>query len=408
MKLLFIQETDWLRRNNHQQHHLAEMLSLRGHSIRVIDYEFSWRTQGKKELRSGRQVFENVSKIHRNAGVTVVRPGIVKLPLVEYASLFFSHKREIDRQVSEFKPDLIVGWGILNTCHGVRAAIKAGIPFFYYWIDALDKLIPLKPFRSVGRLFESKTLARSDRVLAINESLKDYVSRLGASPSHTHILRAGIDTGRFDPDSVSPQAVREQYKLNEHDRVLFFMGWLYHFSGLKEVASTLANSADSNLKLLIVGEGDAYAELCQIRDRLNLHDRLILTGKKPYQEIPAFVAASDICLLPAYPTEDIMQDIVPIKMYEYMAMGKPVIVTRLPGLIKEFGESSGVVYVDKPEDVIDKAIDLLKQADIKELGLRARRFAEANSWDKITDEFEKIMEEAIREKSNERNLSGKI
>ena len=63
-------------------------------------------------------------------------------------------------------------------------------------------------------------------------------------------------------------------------------------------------------------------------------------------EMPAFIAASDICLLPAYPWEKTMQDIVPIKMYEYMAMKKPVIATRLPGVMKEFGEDNGVVYVE--------------------------------------------------------------
>ena len=71
-----------------------------------------------------------------------------------------------------------------------------------------------------------------------------------------------------------------------------------------------------------------------------------------YQNI---VAASDICILPAYPDEEIMQDIVPIKIYEYMAMSKPVITTKLPGIMMEFGEDNGISYVDKPEDVVLKA-----------------------------------------------------
>lgn len=93
-----------------------------------------------------------------------------------------------------------------------------------------------------------------------------------------------------------------------------------------------------------------------------------------------------------------MQDIVPIKMYEYMAMGKPVIATKLPGVMKEFGESNGVVYIEKPEDVITKALELVQSGQVKELGLKAREFAEKNSWDNITDEFEKILEGVIREK----------
>jgi glycosyltransferase involved in cell wall biosynthesis len=48
-----------------------------------------------------------------------------------------------------------------------------------------------------------------------------------------------------------------------------------------------------------------------------------------------------------------MRDIVLIKLYEYMAMGKPVITTKLPGVMQEFGEDHGVVYVDKMEVLED-------------------------------------------------------
>ncbi|MDO8687174.1 MAG: hypothetical protein Q7K41_01150, partial [Dehalococcoidales bacterium] len=95
MKILITQETDWLKRNPLQQHHLAEMLSLQGHEIRVIDYELLWRQQGKKELSSRREVFQNVSKIYRGAQVTVIRPGIIKLPWIEYLSLIVTHSQEI-------------------------------------------------------------------------------------------------------------------------------------------------------------------------------------------------------------------------------------------------------------------------------------------------------------------------
>lgn len=176
------------------------------------------------------------------------------------------------------------------------------------------------------------------------------------------------------------------------------MGWLYQFSGLKEVALELAKIGNHDIKLLIVGEGDAYEELQRTRDKYNLQDKVILTGKRPYQEIAAFISASDICLLPAYTTERIMQDIVPIKMYEYMAMKRPVISTKLPGVMKEFGENNGVVYVDRPEEVVKKAIELVGSGNLSELATRARSFAERCSWDHITEEFESILKEVRRER----------
>jgi len=219
---------------------------------------------------------------------------------------------------------------------------------------------------------------------------------MGSSPERTQVLGAGVDFRRFDP-STSGDMIRKQYGITREDLVLFFMGWLYQFSGLKEVVLQLQKLGNHTVKLVIVGEGDAYAELQQIREEYSLENRLILTGQKPYSEIPAFIAASDICLLPAYTTEKIMQDIVPIKMYEYMACGKPVIATKLPGIVEEFGEGNGVVYVDRPEDVLEKATVLAKDREImKEIGIKAAKYVRKYSWESITDRFETILEELVK------------
>ena len=97
-----------------------------------------------------------------------------------------------------------------------------------------------------------------------------------------------------------------------------------------------------------------------------------------------------------------MQDIVPIKLYEYMAMGKPVITTKLPGVMSEFGDGNGITYVDRPEDAVDKAIAMISNGNLSELGAKARKFAEKNSWEKITNEFENILTAAIKERRNEK------
>jgi len=397
MKILITQETDWLIRNPAQQHHLAEMLSLRGHEIRVIDHEFLWRTRGEREWFSKRKVFDNVSKIHEGAKVTVIRPGIVKIPWLDNVSLIFSHKKEIDRQIQEFEPDVIVGFGILNSYLAAKRARAANIPFIYYWIDVLHDLIPFKPFRPIGRVVERKVLKRADRVLAINEKLREYVIEQGTHLYQTQVLGAGINIGQFDP-AVDGHRLREQYGFQKQNIVLFFMGWLYHFSGLKEVALKLAKMRNHELRLLIVGDGDAHDELQRIQKENNLQDKLILAGKRPYQELPAFIAAADVCILPAYPWEPIMQHIVPIKMYEYMAMGKPVIATRLPGVTQEFGEDNGVIYVDTPEEVVERAIRLFASENYSELGSKARRFVEKRNWEEITNKFEGILQEVVEEK----------
>ncbi|KAF5430850.1 Glycosyltransferase involved in cell wall bisynthesis [Candidatus Methanophagaceae archaeon] len=396
MRILVVQESDWLKRNPHQQHHLMERLSQKAHEIRVIDYDIDWGKEEHKKRYTKRAVFENVHKIYPEANIQVIRPATLKIPVLEYLSLWFAHKKELKRQIREFKPEVIVGFGIINTYLAAKIAKKRGIPFVYYWIDVLHTLIAIKQVQFLGSYLEKSTLKNSSRVIAINKKLAEFVTAFGAAKEKTCVIGAGIDLARFNPE-LDGHEIREVYGLKEGDIVLFFMGWLYHFAGLKEVALELANKKEEkpNLKLIIVGEGDAFEDLKQICEDYDLVGQLILTGKQPYEKIPEFIAAADICLLPAYPNETIMQDIVPIKLYEYMAMGKPVITTRLPGVMTEFGCDNGVIYVDTPEDVLKEAIVLVKNERAKEEGIEARRFVETYSWDSITDEFERVLEDVI-------------
>lgn len=74
----------------------------------------------------------------------------------------------------------------------------------------------------------------------------------------------------------------------------------------------------------------------------------------------------------------------------------PVIATKLPGVMKEFGEGHGVIYVDKPEDAFGKTIELIEPGSVKEEGRKAKRFVEKYNWDDIVEEFEGVLEEVIR------------
>jgi len=93
---------------------------------------------------------------------------------------------------------------------------------------------------------------------------------------------------------------------------------------------------------------------------------------------------------------EIMRDIVPIKMYEYLAMHKPVIATRLPGIVLEFGMSNGVMYVNTPYDIVNKVLSL-SEYEINQSSVEAKNFIENYSWDKIIDHFENILDKMLCE-----------
>jgi glycosyltransferase involved in cell wall biosynthesis len=68
--------------------------------------------------------------------------------------------------------------------------------------------------------------------------------------------------------------------------------------------------------------------------------------------------------------------------------------------MREFGEGNGVIYVDRPEDVVSTATSLISGGEAKELGRRGREFVEQYSWDRITDQYEQVLTEVVKHKGD--------
>lgn len=395
MKILLVQDANWFKKGPHQQHHLIEILATWGHEVKVIGYDQLWREE-PGDIIAKRKQYNNIHRLYDNSNLTYISPAFIKLPFLDYISYLFTSRAEVKKCIDEFNPDVVVGvTSILSNYWGAYYAKKRNTPFVYYWTDIIHTLIPFKPFHPIAKLIEKSIIKKSTSIIAMNEGLKDYLINFGAKSDIIDIIPGGVDFERFNPSREDPNYIREKYNISKDDLVLFFMGWIYEFSGLKEVVSELSKIKNSypNMKILIVGEGEYYPQLRDFVETSGMTNEVILTGKRPYEEIPQLIAAADICLLPAY-NNVIMRDIVPIKMYEYLAMHKPVISTKLSGVFKEFGYNGGVIYVDKSEDVMKKVIEL-SEDDLKKNSLLAKEFIKKCSWDNITSEFEQLLKSVV-------------
>jgi len=79
-----------------------------------------------------------------------------------------------------------------------------------------------------------------------------------------------------------------------------------------------------------------------------------------------------------------------------MAMQKPVIATRLPGLVAEFGENNGLIYIDRPEEVLDVVQDKFSnKKEIERISLAGYNFVKDNDWRELTIKFERILENLV-------------
>ncbi len=117
-------------------------------------------------------------------------------------------------------------------------------------------------------------------------------------------------------------------------------------------------------------------ETQRLLERLARRSNVRWVGPKPYSELPKYVAAFDVGLIP-YVSNAYTRSCFPLKLYEYLAAGKPVVASGLPELA---GMEPDVVLVDGAAafvDAINAALGHLSDAD----RIRRMEVASHNSWE---------------------------
>lgn len=372
-----------------------ERLASFGHTIIVIDYNFLWKSSKKRNLFDKQLSFNNNPKVISNSNsIYIKRPPILKLTPLDYATIPFFHSITILKEFLSFKPNLVIGLGILNNNIALILSKFFKVPFFYYLIDHLHTLLPLEIMRIFAKAIESSNIRYATEIFVINKGLSDYAFSMGAKKQKIHLFPGGVDLDRYK-DSSKRESYRSELKIDKNDVVLFFMGWLYDFSGLKEISDYIVENEQEfeNIKLLVVGEGDLFDYIHKCKNKLINKNKIILTGKVDFKSIPNYLHASDICLLPAYKIQ-IMNNIVPIKLYEYLGAGKPVISTKLNGVFKEFGENNGIIYIHNPLEVFNKIPIILK--NYQNISKQALNFVSDYDWKVIVQNFENHLLKVVK------------
>ncbi len=361
----------------------------------VVDFEILYTPWPRAPLLARKQIWTNVSRVLPNASVRVVRPGTLRLPGIARILSLFTFQRVLNDLAAAERPDVIIDYALSTGLPALRAARRYNIPFLLHVIDALHTLVPNRSIQPLARSVEKRLLRTADRTLFINHELRDYGAALGARLDISSIIRTGVDLIRFHP-SNSGAKLRAAYGFKSDDVVLIFIGWLYKFAGIDAILRALPD-LPSEVKLLIVGAGEAEAELQRQCKQLDLSERVVFTGRQTYEMMPAFIAAADVCLLFSNINE-ITRHIVPIKLYEYMASGKPVLASELPGVIREVPPGNGVTYTRR-DTLISALTKFLASKTRRQEGRQARRFVEMNcDWETLTDEFEKLLQDTASRK----------
>jgi len=396
MNILFVHEVDWLNKVVFDIHSLSESLSLLGHQVYAVDYEDTWSKNGAFDLSTPKtREFDDVCRALPGASVSLRRPGFIKIPGLSRLSAGFTHYREIQKTIKEKNIDVIVLYSVptngLQTTHLAR---KFNIPVVFRSIDILNQLVPYPALRPITRLLEKRVYSKVNMILTITPRLSDYVVSMGADANKVKLLPLPVDTGLFHP-STDFTDLRQKWGFDEKDQVIVFIGTLFDFSGLDVLIPRFARVIRQipRARLLIVGDGPQCHKLEGIIAEMGLQKQIIITGFQPYQTMPQYINLATICINTFLAT-DATRDIFPGKIVQYLACGKAVIATSLPGMIAVIpGEEQGVVYARSADEMTEEIISLLKSTGRRQqLGQAGLNYVtQAHNYDKIAQKLEAIL-----------------
>lgn len=282
-----------------------------GHEVKLVAL-----VREAKPRHPGNEVRQNA---HRIFGVAIP-PLLYEIMALAYnLPAFFALAWTILR----FKPDFIYERYALSTFAGLLAAKVFRKPFILEVNAPLslemkqhDRLV----FERLAQWIEDRLCRNATKTVVVSTPMRETFERRGIGAEHFVVMPNGVDRDEFNP-AISGAEVRRQYEL-EGMFVVGFVGWIRPWHGVDMMLDALASLKNElpELRLLIVGDGPALPDLKRQAQALNIESHVRFTGPVASKAVAHHIAAMDVAVQP-----DVTEYASPIKLFEYLAMGKAVI-----------------------------------------------------------------------------------
>lgn len=230
----------------------------------------------------------------------------------------------------------------------------------------------------------------SDVVIVVTSQLKDWVAK-ETGHNHIEIVSNGANVDLFNPKAAF------HYKLP--DNYVVFFGALALWQGIETLLKAVnLDKWHKNVSLVVVGDGE---ERKRVEKAAEGNPQIIYLGRLPYQKMPGIIANS---LGGLSPQNNIVQrsntGLMPLKVFETLACGVPVIVTDFPGqsdLVRMY--ECGLVIPDDNPAALAEAVTFLyafpeKRRKMGEKGRAA--IVKEHSWDNRAEDIDHILKKVIK------------
>jgi glycosyltransferase involved in cell wall biosynthesis len=252
----------------------------------------------------------------------------------------------LKRRFEHHPPDFIYERASLYATAGVKLAGELGVPLLLELNAPLAEEQATYRATGLGDLAaraERWALTRADAVLAVSAPLRDYVTSLGVDPARAHVMPNGVDPSDFRPGPPD-RSVRVQWGLGDGP-VLGYVGGLRPWHGVGALPALLERLAGrfEGVRLVIAGDGPLRPELERAITSAGLTREAVFTGSIAHEQVPALIRSFDLALAP-YDRFERPFYFSPLKLFEYMACGIPVVAADLGQIAEIVDGDSGLVY----------------------------------------------------------------
>lgn len=296
---------------------------------------------------------------------------------IESIFSYWASKKIADKIAEEWNPDIIHMHGSLSEGWLAKRLKKKYKKPFLVTVYGEDITRLSKEMLSAPII--KSNLKEADAIICQSEFLKREIENLGIIDARFFIIPMGSKMDRFRP--------RDKYKermllgLPKDKKIVVFVGHLIPRKGVEYLirAIKIASAKDKGILCCIVGTDHMKGRLQSLSSELGLNECVMFMGQKNHEEVPHYINACDILVLPS------LNEGLPVVLCEALACGKPVVATNVAGNPEIVNDNVG--FLVKPKDgggLAEKIkLALNKKWDRKKILKRAGEFSAASSAKKL-------------------------